>query len=100
MKISKRLGGDRTKEAIEAVQKGDFAKAIEITLHYYDKAYLFGLGRKQEKNIYYVNTDTDDIEINARLVLEAAGRIGKMIIMGINPFVDLIGTSEHIRNFD
>ena len=62
MKISRRLGGDRTKEAIEAVRNGDFAKAIEITLHYYDKAYLFGLGRKQEKDIYYINTGTDDIE--------------------------------------
>lgn len=75
IKISKRLGGDRTREAIEAVQRGDFPKAIEITLHYYDKAYLFGLGRKEEKDIYYVNTDTDDIETNARKILEAAGRI-------------------------
>jgi len=75
MKISKRLGGDRTKEAIEAIGKGDFSKAIEITLHYYDKTYLFGLGRKQEKDIYYVNTDSDDIESNAQRILEAAGRI-------------------------
>jgi tRNA 2-selenouridine synthase len=76
-KISRRLGGDRTKEAIEAVQRGDYTKAIEITLHYYDKTYLFGLGKKQDKNICYVNTDTDDIETNARLVIEAAGRIKK-----------------------
>jgi tRNA 2-selenouridine synthase len=75
MKISKRLGGDRTKEVTEAVQRGDFAKAIEITLHYYDKAYLFGLERKQEKDIYYVNTDTDDIETNARRILDVSGRI-------------------------
>jgi tRNA 2-selenouridine synthase len=75
LKISRRLGGDRTKEATEAVQKGEFGKAIEITLHYYDKAYLFGLGRKQSKDICYVNTDTDDIEKNARSVLEAASRI-------------------------
>jgi tRNA 2-selenouridine synthase len=74
MKISRRLGGDRTKEATEAVQRGDFAKAIEITLHYYDKAYLFGLGRKDEKDIYYVNTDTDNIETNAQRILEVAGR--------------------------
>lgn len=77
MKISKRLGGDRTREAIEAVRNGDFAKAIEITLLYYDKAYLFGLGRKQEKNIYYVTATSDDIEANTRLILDAAGRIGK-----------------------
>jgi tRNA 2-selenouridine synthase len=75
MKISKRLGGDRTKEATEAVQKGDFGKAIEITLQYYDKAYLFGLGRKQSKDIYYVSTNTDDIETNARKILEAEGGI-------------------------
>jgi tRNA 2-selenouridine synthase len=75
MKITKRLGGDRTKEATEAIQRGDFPKAIEITLNYYDKAYLFGLGRKLEKDIYYVNTDTDDIETNVQKILEAAGRI-------------------------
>lgn len=74
MKISRRLGGDRTKEATEAVQRGDYAKAIEMTLHYYDKTYLYGLGKKQDKNIHYVNTDTDDMEANASLVLEAAGR--------------------------
>ena len=49
MKISKRLGGDRTREAIDAIESGDFARAIGITLQYYDKAYLFGLKRKQEK---------------------------------------------------
>lgn len=75
MKISRRLGGDRTKEATEALQRGDYAKAIEMTLHYYDKTYLYGLGKKQDKNIHYVNTDTDDMEANASLVLEAAGRI-------------------------
>ncbi|MCX6260625.1 MAG: tRNA 2-selenouridine(34) synthase MnmH [Bacteroidia bacterium] len=75
MKISKRLGGDRTKEATEAVQRGDFAKAIEITLHYYDKAYLFGLEKRQGKDIYYINTDTDDIETNAQKIIEVAGRI-------------------------
>ena len=75
MKISKRLGGDRTSEAVGAIHSGDFARAIGITLQYYDKAYLYGLKRKQEKNIYYLNTDTDDIEINARKILEVAEKI-------------------------
>ena len=74
-KISKRLGGDKTKEAIDAVDRRDFAKAIEITLQYYDKAYLFGLKRKQCKEIVYINTDTDDIETNAGKILDIAGRI-------------------------
>src|SRR5450759_1900240 len=33
MKISKRLGGDNTRDVINAVETGDFAKAIEITLY-------------------------------------------------------------------
>jgi tRNA 2-selenouridine synthase len=75
MKISKRLGGDRTKEAAEAILKGDYSRAIEITLQYYDKSYLFCLKRKQDKNIFYVNTDTDDIEVNARKILEVSEKI-------------------------
>jgi tRNA 2-selenouridine synthase len=72
LKISKRLGGDKTKDALDAIDKSEFAKAIEIVLYYYDKAYLFGLNKKNSKNIIYVNTDTDDIETNTGKVLEAA----------------------------
>jgi tRNA 2-selenouridine synthase len=75
LKISKRLGGDNTKEAIAAIESDNFAKAIEITLTYYDKAYLFGLNRKRSENIIYVETKTDDIEENADRVLEASMKI-------------------------
>jgi len=75
VKISKRLGNDKTSDAIRAVESGDFAKAIEIVLYYYDKAYLFGLKKKDSKNIIYVESDSDDVETNARKVLEAAKRI-------------------------
>ena len=75
LKISKRLGGDKTRDAISAIEAGDFAKAIEIVLHYYDKAYLFGLKKKESKNLIYVNTDTDDIESNALKVLEVSRSI-------------------------
>ena len=36
------------------LSEGDFAKAIEIALNYYDKAYLYGLKKKTSKNIIYV----------------------------------------------
>jgi tRNA 2-selenouridine synthase len=75
MKISKRLGGDNTRSAMEAVAAGDIASAIEISLSYYDKAYLYGLKKKDEKNLVYVETDTDDIKTNAAKILEAAGKI-------------------------
>jgi len=75
LKISKRLGGDTTSDVIEAIDKGEFSEAIEIVLHYYDKAYMFGLKKKKNAKIIYVNTDTDDIEANALKVLDAAGKI-------------------------
>ncbi|MGD0342021.1 MAG: hypothetical protein ABSA76_09985, partial [Bacteroidales bacterium] len=60
---------------IRAVESGDFAKAIGITLKYYDKTYMFSIKRKPQENIIYVETDTDDIENNTLKVLEAASKI-------------------------
>jgi len=75
MKISKRLGGNNTKEALDAVDQGDFPKAIEISLRYYDKAYLYGITRKRSGTILQIETDTDDIELNGLKVLEASKKI-------------------------
>lgn len=75
LRISRRLGGDRTSEALSAIESGDIAKAIEISLSYYDKAYRFGLSKKKTENLIYVETDTDDIETNVEKVLEASRRI-------------------------
>ncbi len=75
MKISKRLGGNNTQDALKAVEERDFAKAIDITLRYYDKAYLYGLKKKSSNNVTYVETDTDNIETNALKILDAADKI-------------------------
>lgn len=75
LKIKKRLGGDNTADALKAVDAGDFAKAIDITLRYYDKAYMYGISKKRSQNIIYVETETDDIEANAMKILDAAGKI-------------------------
>jgi tRNA 2-selenouridine synthase len=75
LKISKRLGGDNTRDALAAIESGDFAKAIEITLKYYDKAYRYGISKKHSGQIIYIETDTDDIEVNSVKVLEASKQI-------------------------
>lgn len=74
-RISKRMGGEKARDAINAVEKGDFGKAIEITLKYYDKAYMFGIRQKPKGNVIYVEAETDNIENNTRKVLEAANKI-------------------------
>jgi tRNA 2-selenouridine synthase len=71
-KISKRLGGDNTIESVESIESGNFERAIELSLNYYDKAYMYGLKRRSERKINYVETDTDDISVNIRKILDAA----------------------------
>lgn len=75
MKISKRLGVDRTREALEAIRNGDFATAIRITLEYYDKSYYYALSKPHDRQVIYVETDTDDVSINTSKVLEAASSL-------------------------
>jgi len=74
-KISKRLGGDNTRTALEAIESGNISLAVETALDYYDKAYMYGLKKKSEKNLIYVETDTDDIEANALKILEVSHKI-------------------------
>jgi tRNA 2-selenouridine synthase len=46
-RLKKRLGGERTQRAIEAIQKGDSATALQIVLAYYDKTYRYDLQQRQ-----------------------------------------------------
>lgn len=49
LKIEKRLGGDRTREALESIDREDYFHTAMITLHYYDKAYMFSLKKNHER---------------------------------------------------
>ncbi len=46
LKIVKRLGSDRAKLAIEAIDRDDFEESARISLKYYDKFYLRGLEKR------------------------------------------------------
>ncbi len=72
LRISKRLGGDDTKDALNAIEANDFSSAIRITLRYYDKAYMYGIQRKKKENLVFVESDTDDIETNALKIIDAS----------------------------
>jgi tRNA 2-selenouridine synthase len=67
-RISKKLGGDRTQEAIGAVEQNDFYTTAMITLHYYDKAYMFSLGKNHLTYEEVVSGEIDP-EDNAQLLL-------------------------------
>ena len=70
LRIQKRLGGDNTKTCLKAVENGDFEKAIELVLMYYDKAYQKGLTFREIKSIQPFQIASKDFEENAELLLE------------------------------
>ncbi|TFV96239.1 tRNA 2-selenouridine(34) synthase MnmH [Algoriphagus kandeliae] len=49
-KLSKKLGGLRTKEALEAIEEGDHPSWIQNLLTYYDKAYEFELEKHPKEH--------------------------------------------------
>lgn len=69
-RVSKRIGGQNASHAIKCVENGDFHKVAEITLHYYDRTYLFGLNKRPPGTIHRIITHTMSAKDNAILVLD------------------------------
>ena len=68
--IERRLGGLRAKQSIDALESGDMLKVAEITLEYYDKAYLHGNSKRNTKLIYELEINEDNPAKSAKKVLE------------------------------
>jgi tRNA 2-selenouridine synthase len=49
-RISRRLGPQRTQQALEAIEKQDWATACRATLDYYDRCYDHELARCPDRN--------------------------------------------------
>ncbi len=69
LKITKRLGHDKAKMAIDALNSGDLMKVAEISLKYYDKAYWRGLESREQSMIKNIQLKTVDAENNASALL-------------------------------
>lgn len=51
-KITGRLGGKTSREAMAAIHAGDYAQAAGQVLKYYDKTYEFGLSKRKKDRIF------------------------------------------------
>jgi tRNA 2-selenouridine synthase len=71
-KIDKKLGGDRTRAAIESIDQKDFYNTAMITLHYYDKAYMHSLEKNHDR-YHSIASKVVDSTINATLLLKYFG---------------------------
>ena len=58
-RIRKRLGGKVTKDALEALTQYDYATVADLTLDYYDKAYLHGLSQRDQSRIHSLEIKKD-----------------------------------------
>ncbi|GAB3581059.1 tRNA 2-selenouridine(34) synthase MnmH [Hymenobacter daeguensis] len=72
-RLQKRLGGLATRQALAAVEAGDFARMVELVLDYYDKTYAYGLvPRPGEPPRTVVPVAGCDAAANARQLAAAA----------------------------
>jgi tRNA 2-selenouridine synthase len=69
-KISKRLGGLRTKNAVEAVRDGEFDIAVRIGLEYYDKTYQYAIDSRTGRKIV-IETGSQEPAETARYLKES-----------------------------
>lgn len=67
-RIGKRLGGMAVKECIEALETNDYAKVVEITLRYYDKAYDFGISSRKPESVFALPTNSCNPDENVELI--------------------------------
>lgn len=73
IRIKKRLGGNNLKDALIALDNEDYRTVVDISLTYYDKAYIYGIDLRTEVKKIFIETEDYDAKNNALLVLRAAG---------------------------
>ncbi len=69
VKITKRLGYDKAKTAIAALNKGNLAEVAEISLKYYDKFYLKGLEMRDKEMVIKIDLPVVDAKKNASKIM-------------------------------
>lgn len=69
-RIQKRLGGQQFNEATKALNNKNYAEVARITLEYYDKWYLLGLQKRDEKSVFKIKAESNNPKLNAQLLLD------------------------------
>ena len=75
LRLQKRLGGDRTKQALEAIQTNQPEIWIPILLLYYDKTYEFDLERHEVSKTIRLNLQGLSLEDQVNLLLQTKPKV-------------------------
>lgn len=70
LKISKRLGKESLNQAFENLDNNRYDIVAEISLNYYDKAYMHGLEKRKDNKIYDIELADNNAIANADKILE------------------------------
>lgn len=70
VKLAKRLGGKRLKDAITCLDERDLSGWVEIMLEYYDETYRYGNAQRDQSKITAIEFDHDRMDENAAAVIE------------------------------
>jgi tRNA 2-selenouridine synthase len=68
VRVQRRLGGLRTKQAQDAIDRGDLDSAADIMLQYYDDSYAHGLSKRDTTLTTTIESTTTDAAVNAQLI--------------------------------
>ncbi|MEI7581166.1 tRNA 2-selenouridine(34) synthase MnmH [Runella sp.] len=72
-RIKKRLGGQHYKAAIEALNCGDYTAVADISLNYYDKAYLYGISQRDASKVIRLELLDDNPQATAKWLVKQIG---------------------------
>ena len=70
-RISKRLGNDISRKALQLLENDDYYEVALLTLGYYDKYYKRGIEKREISNIRFIPMDSTDAQKNALTLIEA-----------------------------
>lgn len=73
--IRKRIGNNNYKTAIEALNNNDYGKIVELTLQYYDKAYLYGLSKRKEDKVMQLQFNHMNIDEIATSIIQEINHV-------------------------
>ncbi len=68
-RISKRLGNDTTKKALELLDDNNFYEVALLTLGYYDKYYKKGIEKRMTNNIRFIPMNNTNADKNAETLI-------------------------------
>jgi tRNA 2-selenouridine synthase len=71
-RIEKRMGPQHCKAALQALEAGDLRTVALLTLEYYDKAYLHGVGMRYAEKVLHIPANQHDGQSLAKAIIHNA----------------------------